>query len=525
MIPRTEPQITHSRSLSLDQIDAPPLLRPASPLRNLDAAPIHPQRSVSFNHLFSNMRQVRHELFQHDPIADSGLSRLIPRLPSRSHASEALMPTEQEYTAMTELSAALASIDHCQKIGFADSTTGAHCAMNENYDALFMIKSNDECFFEFIGNNIAEKLELNIPGFALIDHTTVGYPSLKEKLSSTNTYPCMLSEYREAVNLKEVNYNSPLDPIESCKSLGKAFILDLMIGNWDRFPIFPGDDQGNYGNLMYEASTQQLLFIDIVAMKHTEHGGYQNQDYLHLTDKKTSEALHKIIAWLHPKFPQLKVSEETKLAFRQGIEEAIDCLSKHESFFIEMFHDLKTHLQSQTQMYQQETIPTLLERLKEYAAETTTSTTDPVSEKTLMATLHELISQIITDPKAAERMRERIIKGGLPQIGPLKHHADTLKKDAVFNKTWKQYAQVTAKQRKQQAEHQLLDQLKNPAQIIHQLDIFLEALDKTDLKKTDMGQQLIMIHAEIENLNENIKKLDMMTDSFSSIESKLKPAS
>jgi len=524
MTQETSLQAAFSRSLSLDQAKEHPLLTQQSPLKKVEAVATHRQKSTSLDGFFADMRQVSDQPFKHGNIADAGLTRLVSRLPSQCHSSDALTPSEQKHIALTELSTALANIDHCQKIGIADSTTGAHCAMDENHAALFMIKSNDECFFEFIGNNIAEKLELNIPGFALIDHTTAEYASLKEKLSSTNAYPCMLSEYREAVNLKEVNYNSPLDSIESFKAIGKAFLLDLVIGNWDRFPVFPGDSEGNYGNLMYEPKAQQLLFIDIVAMKHTEHGGYQNPDYFHLTDEKTSDALHKIIAWLQPKFPQLRVSEETALAFHQGIDEASHLLSKHESSFIKMFHELKTHLQFQIQTYQQKTIPALLTTLKEHLLELQTSTADQSLEQTLLATLQAPISEIITDPKVVQQLSQRIISGGLPRIGPLRIHAEILKKDSTFNQAWEQYSQVTTERKKQQAEHKLLDQLEHPTQIIHQLDVFLEELDKANLQRTDVGQQLITTHAEIENLTENIKKLDMMTDSFNSIELKLKPA-
>lgn len=516
---------TLSRSLSLDQAEHHPLLAQKSPLKKIDSLPTHQLKSASFSGFFSGMRKVRDTPFHYGNIADAGLSRLVSRLPSRRDTSNALTLSKPKDIALAELSAALSHIDHCQKIGFADSTTGAHCVMDENYDALFMVKSNDECFFEFLGNCVAEKLELNIPGFALVDHATEQYASLKEKLSSDNAYPCMLSEYREAVNLKEVDRGSPLDPIESFKALGKAFVLDLVIGNWDRFPVFPGDNQGNYGNLMYEASTQQLLFIDIVAMKHTELGGYQSKDYFDFSPEKIKNTLSQITQWLKPKFPQLQLSEETTRAFCQGMEEATHHLLKQQSSLIEMFHHLKTHLQHQIQIYEQEVVPALLANLKEQLLNTETSTANPQtpSEEALLAILQTRIPQVITDEKAAQRMSDRIKSGGLPQIGPLRAHADTLKKDSIFQDTWHQYSEVKVQRQTQQKIQKILTQLENPTEIIGQLDVFLENIKGTDLEKTEAGQQLSVLCEETEKLIESIKKLDMMTESFCSIELKLKP--
>lgn len=234
------------------------------------------------------------------------------------------------HAALTQLETHLAQITRCQRVGINDSTTGAHVAITASGNALYMIKSNEECYFELLGNLIAQMLELNIPGFALLGDDSGQQARLKAMLRSNNQYPCIVSNFHRAINLKDVTPGAaPLPQHDLYQELGRAFSLDLLIGNWDRFPVFENDRLGNFGNLMYEPDTSRLLYIDTVARKHTETGNYGKADYLDLSPARCNRVCDKITDWLAPKFPALLNMHKTKQngEFRRGILSALNLLS------------------------------------------------------------------------------------------------------------------------------------------------------------------------------------------------------
>ncbi len=336
----------------------------------------------------------------------------------------------------------ISKVTNCRSVGLEDSTTGAHVAMDENGNSIFIVKSNNECYFEFLGNYIAEMLHLNIPDFALLGADINQQPRLKSMLRTQNEFPCMITEFRCAINLKEVSPGSLLDTDMLFHQLGRVFLMDLVIGNWDRFPVFENDMRGNYGNVMYEPELQQLLFIDTVAQKHTESGGYGTNHYLDLLDERLASACIKIKSWLESRFPSLESLDNTELIneFKAGVDDALKILIDNEKELTDLFsfqqHQIEdsytktTEKLSYTADVLDQTVPAHLEQLRRQ----TTANSPANLQDVLLAITRD---EYFTDKEKTE-LSNRLSKGrGIPRIGNI---AAKVNSNKSFMTTWNIYS-------------------------------------------------------------------------------------
>jgi hypothetical protein len=335
----------------------------------------------------------------------------------------------------------ISKVTNCRSVGFEDSTTGAHVAMDENGNSVFIVKSNNECYFEFLGNYIAEMLQLNIPDFALLGNDINQQPRLKSMLSIQNEFPCMVTEFRCAINLKEVSPGSLLNTDMLFHQLGRVFLMDLAIGNWDRFPVFENDMHGNYGNVMYEPELQQLLFIDTVAQKHTEAGGYGTNHYLDLSDERLSSACIKIKLWLESRFSALESLDNAEVIseFKAGVDDALKILINNEKELTDLFFFQQYQIETgYTKTADKlscavdtigQTIPIHLEQLRNQ-----TPVTSPTSLQDVLLAITQ--DEYFTNKEKTD-LSSRLSKGrGIPRIG---NFASKVISNKSFMTTWNSY--------------------------------------------------------------------------------------
>ncbi len=173
-----------------------------------------------------------------------------PMTPAASEeAVRASAISENHVGTVPSLSARIPDISRCLAVSTEDSTTGAHYALDAGYNTLLLVKANDEWLFESIGNFIAQQAGLNIPGFELVEDSC---EHVREMMRvGDKKHPLMIFDFLEGVNLRDVDQGRELDPVPAFTDLGMAFLVDLVMGNLDRFPGFRGDKEGNRGNILY----------------------------------------------------------------------------------------------------------------------------------------------------------------------------------------------------------------------------------------------------------------------------------
>lgn len=407
------------------------------------------------------------------------------------------------HAALTQLETYLAQITRCQHVGINDSTTGAHIAITASGNALYMIKSNEECYFELLGNLIAQMLELNIPGFALLGDDSGQQARLKAMLRSNNQHPCIVSKFHRAINLKDVTPGAaPLPQHDLYQELGRAFTLDLLIGNWDRFPVFENDRLGNFGNLMYEPDTARLLYIDTVARKHTETGNYGTADYLDLSPARCNRVCDAITGWLAPKFPALLTMHKTKQhgEFRRGILSALNLLSAQKPEIESLLAIARQLLKSGKKAIHAR-IPQLLQDIdnlvtQKIACQAKQPAVPLFSQQDLITTLMADI-QFTLDEKQA--LRCRFAQGkGIPRFGKL---CQAVRNNPSFLAAWKRHDNQKREAVTAAALTRASDQLRSPKKLLR---TELEALSE-DLRLAGLNGPLS------ENLSQLISDLSRLS--------------
>ncbi|MEY3200688.1 MAG: Actin-fragmin kinase, catalytic [Pseudomonadota bacterium] len=241
-----------------------------------------------------------------------------------SDPASSVQPAAEPDSLLLEM---IGKVKKCQRVGFADSSTGAHYGMDESSGVQCIVKKNDEWLFEYLGNDLAIKLGVRVPEWGIVDRQQRGYAHLSAMLPGDLDHPLIVAKAIKSINIKEVGAGRIADPIECCQQLGRAFFLDAVIGNWDRFPVFPNDDHGNYGNIIYEKDQKRLWFIDNVARKCTELAGsnYNFGDLL-LQCEAHYEGIQN---WLGKKFEDISPAKDCADAFREGIVCAGQAFQKH----------------------------------------------------------------------------------------------------------------------------------------------------------------------------------------------------
>jgi len=399
------------------------------------------------------------------------------------------------------LESRMALVVECERVGFEDSTTGAHIGMSKEQESLYIIKSNSESHFELIGNCIADVLDLNIPGFAFLSEDFIQYNRFKKMLDSRHECALIASEYLCAINLKEVTPGADVLNTEALfQELGKAFFLDWVIGNWDRFPVFENDTEGNYGNLMYLPFEKQLLFIDTVAQKHTEAGGYGTEAYFKLLQNPKKIA-HNIQAWLAVKFPEITSMDHELIEkeFSLGIQGGLDMLQVRRK-------DIKAILNNQLQQLEnakskhlskeQQMLSQLAEEVKvqhQLIKQSTIHASDTDFEK--------LLNTLTTDQSFNSQdiaiLSQRLKQGrGIPKIGTLAIKTNQCK---PFMSAWKCYSEklLTAS-----AMDKLSKINKQLSQLSTEEPIDLEAIVDDLAFANFKGESLVKLNHYIKTLEE-----------------------
>jgi len=443
----------------------------------------------------------------------------------RSHASSFALQSQSSIASMDgvddlkALEARMEFVTECERVSFEDSTTGAHIGLSNDQDSLFIIKSNDECHFELIGNCFADALDLNIPGYAFLSEDFIQLNRFKKMLGNNNDYPLMVSEYLTAINLKEVTpgYDT-LDTEQIFKELGKAYLLDCVIGNWDRFPVFAADTEGNYGNVMYQPYEKAFLFIDTVAQKHTELGGYGTDEYLELILHPSASA-ERIKEWLEVKFPEINNinTESSTRDFTLGIAEGIELLKVRKREIDEILQSQYTQLQI-NQSNHSDKIHDLINILY---TEVSKELTQIDHEKPLeVNTLFEALLQCLNadegfNDKEITTLIDRLTKGrGIPRVGPL---AMKVNQSQTFMAAWQKYSHGLSKESSSNKLKEIKDQIA-PSHIRadFNFDTLIEGFKSTSFRSNTLDA----FNREVESLEKvssHTKQMDALIVFFDTI--------
>lgn len=363
-------------------------------------------------------------------------SGFCPAPTTPAHSEGAISPAaiaENHLTTDQSLSARIPHISDCRPVSTEDSTTGAHYALDAARNTLLLVKSNDEWLFESIGNFIAHQAGLNIPGFELVEESC---EPLREMMRvGTNKHPVMIFDFLEGVNLRDVDQGSELDPVSAFKELGMAFLVDLVMGNLDRFPGFRGDKEGNRGNILYLPNEQKLVFIDNVSMKHTEHEGRPFKSFMPDDSDARKKAGRGIAEWLRMKFPAMEPSSSNLEAFSNGIAQAQQTLSSKTKEIAKQLGNAGERLNTMIR-----DVEAAIHNTIDQVAAAVRGQPDAIAHQNELLDIAECgkilkarINVLITDPAQAAALTTRVVdnRGRLPLFHKSPLSEDTAFKDAL----------------------------------------------------------------------------------------------